>query len=79
MVKRNENIAKVSPNYLFPEIHRRKLEFQSKHPTAKLISLGIGDTTNPCPLLLRVVRLEEARLGTREETQVMALLMDMKY
>jgi len=47
MVKRNQNIAKLQSGYLFPEINRRKNEFLQKNPGAKLISLGIGDTTEP--------------------------------
>ena len=47
MVKRNENIAKLQAGYLFPEINRRKNEFLDRNPDAKIISLGIGDTTEP--------------------------------
>src|SRR3989338_8854197 len=47
MSKRNPNIAKLQSGYLFPEINRRKREFLQKNPNAKLISLGIGDTTEP--------------------------------
>lgn len=67
MTQRNENIAKLSPNYLFPEVHQRKLDFQSKHPEAKIISLGIGDTTHPLPEFIAKALAEEAtRLGTAE-------------
>ena len=47
MVKRNKNLAKLQSGYLFPEINRRKKEFLEKNPDVKLISLGIGDTTEP--------------------------------
>src|SRR3989338_3713430 len=47
MLKRNQNMAKLQSGYLFPEINRRKREFLQKNPNAKLISLGIGDTTEP--------------------------------
>ena len=47
MVKRNENFGKLQAGYLFPEINRRKKEFLAKNPDAKIISLGIGDTTEP--------------------------------
>lgn len=49
MTKRNPNIAKLHAGYLFPEIHKRKVAFIEKNPTAKIISLGIGDTTEPIP------------------------------
>jgi LL-diaminopimelate aminotransferase len=47
MVKRNEDITKLKSGYLFPEIIKRKNEFLKKNPSAKLLSLGIGDTTQP--------------------------------
>lgn len=49
MVKRNAHLAKLHSNYLFPEINKRKLAYLKKNPDAKLISLGIGDTTEPLP------------------------------
>jgi LL-diaminopimelate aminotransferase len=47
MVKRNENLAKLKGGYLFPEINRRKKAFLDKNPNVKIISLGVGDTTEP--------------------------------
>ena len=47
MVKRNKNFEKLQSGYLFPEINRRKNEFIEKNPKANIISLGIGDTTEP--------------------------------
>ncbi len=47
MVKRNKNMAKLQSGYLFPEITRRKNAFLEKNPDAKIISLGIGNTTEP--------------------------------
>lgn len=49
MVKRNLHVAKLESGYLFPEILRRKKIFLEKYPSAKLISLGIGNTTEPLP------------------------------
>ena len=46
---RNENFAKLSAGYLFPVINKKKQEFLAANPGAKLISLGIGDTTHPLP------------------------------
>uniref|UniRef100_A0A7R9UFW6 Aminotransferase class I/classII large domain-containing protein n=1 Tax=Pinguiococcus pyrenoidosus TaxID=172671 RepID=A0A7R9UFW6_9STRA len=48
-VPRNSNFAKLQAGYLFPEIGRRRREFLEKNPDADLISLGIGDTTQPIP------------------------------
>jgi len=47
MVKRNKNIEKLKAGYLFPEINKKKLEFLAENPSARLINLGIGDTTVP--------------------------------
>lgn len=49
MVKRNPHIAKLHSSYLFPEINKRKNALLSKNPAAKIISLSIGDTTEPIP------------------------------
>ncbi|GER42115.1 LL-diaminopimelate aminotransferase [Striga asiatica] len=48
-VSRNENMAKLQAGYLFPEIARRRSAHMSKYPDAQVISLGIGDTTEPIP------------------------------
>jgi LL-diaminopimelate aminotransferase len=65
MVKRNRHIAKLQAGYLFPEINRRRREFAAKNPHAKIISLGIGDTTEPIPQPIVSSMSEAARaLGT---------------
>lgn len=43
----NENFLKLQAGYLFPEIGRRRRAFQEAHPDAKIISMGIGDVTQP--------------------------------
>ena len=43
----NENFLKLQAGYLFPEIGRRIRSFVAKNPDAKIISLGIGDATQP--------------------------------
>ena len=43
----NENFLKLQAGYLFPEIGRRRRAFQAAHPEAKIISMGIGDVTQP--------------------------------
>ncbi|KAG7014919.1 LL-diaminopimelate aminotransferase, chloroplastic, partial [Cucurbita argyrosperma subsp. argyrosperma] len=48
-VSRNANMAKLQAGYLFPEIARRRNAHLLKYPDAKVISLGIGDTTEPIP------------------------------
>ena len=48
-VTRNPNMAKLQAGYLFPEINRIKNAHLAENPDAKIISLGIGDTTEPIP------------------------------
>lgn len=43
----NENFLKLKAGYLFPEIGRRISEFKAKNPDADVISMGIGDVTQP--------------------------------
>jgi len=47
MITRNPNIANLKAGYLFPEIAKRRREFAAAHPEAKIISLGVGNTTEP--------------------------------
>ena len=47
MIKRNPNIANLKAGYLFPEIAKRRREYAAAHPDAKIISLGVGNTTEP--------------------------------
>jgi LL-diaminopimelate aminotransferase len=70
MTKRNPNLAKLISGYLFPEIHKRKVAFMEQNPGAKVISLGIGDTTEPIPVSIARGLSEAAqRLGTPEGYQ----------
>src|SRR5581483_4309017 len=46
-MKRNPHFACVSERYLFQEVLKRKEAFLKEHPHAKIISLSIGDTTEP--------------------------------
>ena len=48
-VVRNANFEKLQAGYLFPEIGRRRNAYLEKNPGANIISLGIGDTTQPIP------------------------------
>jgi len=67
MVQRNKNMAKLTSGYLFPEIRRRKKEFLEKHPNAKILSLGIGNTTEPITRYITKALANAAKeLGTKE-------------
>jgi len=43
----NDNFLKLQAGYLFSEIGRRIRFFEAQNPDAKIISLGIGDVTQP--------------------------------
>ncbi len=47
MIRINEHYLKLQAGYLFPEISRRVRAYQAKNPKANIISLGIGDVTQP--------------------------------
>ena len=49
MIQRSQCIANIKAGYLFPEIAKRKKEYLQTYPDAKIISLGIGNTTEPIP------------------------------
>lgn len=66
-VSRNPNFAKLQAGYLFPEIARRRRAHADARPDAKIISLGIGDTTEPIPpFIAAAMRDAAAGLGTHE-------------
>lgn len=65
MLNRNKNIANLSSGYLFPEISKRRNAYAKAHPEAKIISLGIGNTTEPLTAhIVEGLHSEVTRLGT---------------
>ncbi|KAK9833832.1 hypothetical protein WJX74_007207 [Apatococcus lobatus] len=66
-LRRNENIGKLQAGYLFPEIAKRRRAHQEKFPDAHVISLGIGDTTEPITGFVADAMKQAADgLGTRQ-------------
>lgn len=66
-VQRNPNFGKLRAGYLFPEISRLVKAHRERHPEAKVISLGIGDTTEPIPTFITDAMAKTANgLGTRD-------------
>ena len=49
MPRINEHYLNLNASYLFAEIKRRTEAFRCAHPEANVISLGIGDVTQPLP------------------------------
>jgi LL-diaminopimelate aminotransferase len=69
MIKRNPRIANMKPGYLFPEIARRRREFEAAHPEGgRIISLGVGNTTEPIPPRINAALIEGARRLGKAET-----------
>lgn len=67
MIKRNPNIAKLPAGYLFPEIGRRRRALLERQPDAKIISLGIGNTTEALtPHITAGLQKAAHDLGTSE-------------
>jgi LL-diaminopimelate aminotransferase len=53
MARINEHYQKLAAGYLFPEISRRVRGYQERHPSAKIIRLGIGDVVLPLAETIR--------------------------
>lgn len=63
----NENFLKLQAGYLFPEVGRRKMAFQQANPNAKLISMGIGDVTEPlAPAVIEAMKKAVAQMSRKE-------------
>ncbi|MDR0759181.1 MAG: LL-diaminopimelate aminotransferase, partial [Treponema sp.] len=72
MINRNPCIANIKAGYLFPEIAKRRREYAAAHPETaspegRIISLGVGNTTEPILPHIDAGLVEGARrLGTAE-------------
>ena len=52
----NEHFLKLSNNYLFADIAKKVNAFKVSHPKSEVISLGIGDVTQPlCPAVIEAM------------------------
>jgi LL-diaminopimelate aminotransferase len=47
MVNINSKLSLLQSNYLFPQIAKKREAYKTANPDKKVISLGIGDTTEP--------------------------------
>lgn len=67
MIQRNPGFANLTASYLFPEVARRKNEYSKAHPDAKVISLGVGNTTEPLtPHIAKAMSDYALALGTTQ-------------
>ena len=63
----NENFLKLQAGYLFPEIGRRRRAFQQVNPDAKIISMGIGDVTQPlAPVIIEAMKKAVDEMSRKE-------------
>jgi LL-diaminopimelate aminotransferase len=63
----NENFLKLQAGYLFPEIGRRRRRYQAENPNAEIISLGIGDVTQPlAPAVIDAMHKAIGQMGNAE-------------
>lgn len=64
-MQRNGHFEGLKAGYLFPEVAKRRKLFQESHPEAKVISLGVGNTTEPLtPHIKAALAAVAERLGT---------------
>jgi len=67
MAETNKNYDKLQGAYLFSEIAKRARDFAKKNPNAKIIHLGIGNTTRPLtPSVVRGLQKGVAKLASQK-------------
>jgi LL-diaminopimelate aminotransferase len=67
MARINENFLKLQAGYLFPEIGRRIRAFKAANPNANVISMGIGDVTQPlAPAVVKAMKVAVDLMGSKE-------------
>jgi LL-diaminopimelate aminotransferase len=63
----NEHFLKLPNNYLFADIAKKVNAFKVSHPKANVISLGIGDVTQPlCPAVIEAMHKAVDEMGKGE-------------
>ena len=63
----NEHFLKLPNNYLFADIAKKVNAFKVSHPKADVISLGIGDVTQPlCPAVIEAMHKAVEEMAHKE-------------
>ncbi len=63
----NENFLKLAKNYLFADIAKKVNAYKVANPRARVISLGIGDVTQPlCPAVIEAMHRAVDDLAHKE-------------
>jgi len=66
-IKVNENFDNLKPSYLFSETAQRARKYRAEHPDQKVISLGIGDVTQPlAPTVIKAMQKAVQEMGVKE-------------
>ena len=67
MFKLNENYLKLPGSYLFSTVGKKSRAYQAEHPDKKVISLGIGDVTQPlAPAIIKALHSAVDEMGHAE-------------
>lgn len=67
MARINENYLKLPGSYLFSTIGKKVREYKAQHPEADIISLGIGDVTQPiAPAVISALHCAVDEMGRAE-------------
>lgn len=62
----NEHFLKLPNNYLFADIAKKVNAFKTMHPKSDIISLGIGDVTQPlCPAVVEAIHHAADEMATQ--------------
>jgi len=63
----NENFLRLADSYLFSTIAKKVNAYKLEHPEARVISLGIGDVTQPlCPAVIQAMHEAVEEMATSE-------------
>ena len=63
----NEHFLKLPENYLFADVAAKVNAFKATHKGEEVISLGIGDVTQPlCPAVVEALHAAVAEMGTQQ-------------
>ena len=61
----NDNFLNLSSNYLFADVAKKVSAYKTEHPEADIISLGIGDVTQPlCPAVIEALHKAADEMAT---------------
>ncbi|MBP7767490.1 MAG: LL-diaminopimelate aminotransferase [Prevotella sp.] len=62
----NEHYLKLPGNYLFADVAKRVNAFKVSHPKTRVVSLGIGDVTQPlCPAVIEAMHKAVDEMGVK--------------